>query len=123
MSKNKKIGITIQEFDFLRAYIDIASPSFGNAFQSAIKAGYSPSYCRVIRRHYQPWRLRWLKHAIKNEDLVRVIETIRGIDLGPPIPSERKMKQIMRQHEREVCDGMTAKEVFAALDALIGKSI
>ncbi len=122
MSKYQKINITLQEFDFLRAYIDIASPSFGNAYQSALKAGYTRYYARVIRRHYQPWRMKLLKKALKDDDLVRMVEATRNLDFGTPIPDERKLKQIIRERERELI-GMSAKEVINALDDLLGKSM
>jgi len=122
MSKNAKNSITLQEFDFLRAYIDIASPTFGNAYQSALKAGYRKNYARVIRRHYQPWRMKLLKNALKNDDLVQMIEATRNLDFGTPIPNERKLKQIIRARERELI-GMSAKEVINALDELLGPNI
>ena len=122
MSKNKKFSITLQEFDFLRAYIDIESPSFGNAYQSALKAGYTNNYARVIRRHYQPWRMKLLKMALKDVDLVEMIEATRNLDFGTPAPNERKIKQIIQQREHELI-GMSAKEVISALDELLGKNI
>lgn len=122
MSKNAKISITLQEFDFLRAYTDLESPTFGNAYQSALKAGYSKSYCRVIRRNYPLWRMKWLKMALKDDGLVKTIEATRNLDFGTPVPNERKMKQIIRRHERELI-GMSAKEVISALDELLGKSV
>ena len=122
MSKYQKINITLQEFDFLRAYIDIASPTFGNAYQSALKAGYTRYYARVIRRHYQPWRMKLLKKALKDDDLVRMVEATRNLDFGTPIPNEHKLKQIIRERERELI-GMSAKEVTDALDELLGKSM
>lgn len=119
MSKPKKISITLQEFDFLQAYIDISSPTFGNAYQSALKAGYTRYYARVIRRHYQPWRMKLLKMALKDDDLVRMVEATRNLDFGAPILDERKLKQIIRERERELI-GMSAKEVISALDELLG---
>src|SRR3989344_6086954 len=115
MSKNKKINITLQEFDFLRAYIDIESSSFGNAYQSALKAGYSINYCRVIKRHYPKWRMKWLKMALKNDGLVRMIEAMRNLDFGEPIADMKKIKSIIRKRERELI-GMTAKEGMSGLD-------
>ncbi len=122
MTKHKKFSITLQEFDFLRAYIDIASPTFGNAYQSALKVGYTRYYARVIRRHYKAWRMKLLKKALKDDDLVDMIEATRNIDFGTPIPEEHKLKQIIRERERELV-GMSAKEVISALDELLGKSI
>jgi len=118
MSENAKISITLQEFDFLRGYLDFESPCFGNAYQSALKAGYSKSYCRVIRRHYPVWRMKWLKIALKDEGLVRMIEATRNLDLGTPIVSEEKLKRIIHKRERELY-GMSAKEVISALENLL----
>ena|SRR3989344_8042551 len=120
MSKNAKISITLQEFDFLRAYIDIESPTFGNAYQSALKAGYAKSYARVIRRHYTQMRMKWLKMALKDDGLVRMIEATRHLDFGAPVINEEKLKRIVRKRERELI-GMSAKELIRALDELLGK--
>lgn len=122
MNKNAKISITLQEFDFLRAYIDIASPTFGNAYKSALKAGYTNTYARVIKRHYSPWRMKLLKNTLKDDDLVQMIEATRNLDFGTPIPNERKMKEIIRKRERELI-GMNAEEVISALDELLDPSV
>lgn len=122
MSKNKKISITLQEFDFLRGYIDIGSPSFGNASKSARKAGYSRSYCRVVKRNYPIWRMKWLKMALKDDGLVRMIEATRNLDFGEPIADMKKIKSIIYKREHELI-GMSAKEVISALDHLLGKNI
>lgn len=120
--RSKKFSITLQEFNFLRAYIDIASPTFGNAYKSALKADYSKYYSRVIRRHYQPWRMKLLKKALEDDDLVKMVEATRNLDLGAPIASQRELNQIIREREHELI-GMSSKEVISALDELLGKSI
>ena len=122
MHKAPKNTITLQEFDFLRVYIDIASPTFANAFQSCLKASYAESYCRVIRRNYPNHRLIMLKDMLKDEGLVRMIEATRNLDFGTPIANEGKLKRIIRKRERELI-GMSANEVISALDELLGKSI
>lgn len=122
MSKDNKISITLQEFDFLRAYIDIESTTFGNAYQSALKAGYTNAYARVIKRHYSPWRMKLLKMSLKDDDLVKMVEATRNLDFGTPIPSKRKMKQIIHKREHQLI-GMSSKEVISALDELIGPAI
>ncbi len=118
MKMAKYKGITLQEFDFLRSFADLESPLFGNAYQSAIKAGYSESYARVIRRHYSTWRRKLLKNASKNEGLMRIIEATRDIDLGAPIIDEQKLKRIIRKNDKEL-HGMTANEVISELDNLL----
>lgn len=122
MKNSNQITITLQEFEFLRAYIDIASPTFGNAYQSALKAGYTKTYARVIRRHYSAWRMKLLKMALKNTDLVGMIEATRNIDFGATMPNKRKVKQIIQKRERELI-GMSAQEVMSALDTLLGHTI
>ena len=122
MTNYRKVSITLKEFDFMRAYTDIASPTFGNAYQSALKVGYRSNYGRVIRRNYPPLRMILLKKILKDENLARMIEATRNLDFGTPIPNERKVKQIIRAREHELI-GMTSKEVISALDKLLGKSV
>lgn len=122
MKNNGQITITLQEFNFLRAYIDISSDSFGNAFQSALKAGYTKTYARVVKRHYSPWRMKLLKMALKDTDLVEMIEATRNIDFGSTMPNKRKMQQIIQKREHELL-GMSAKQVMDALDTLLGQNI
>ena len=121
--KNSTVKISLQEFDFLRAYIDVESPTFANAYQSALKAGYSKFYARVIRRHYPILRMKWLKNALKDEGLMRMIEATRHLDFGTPIPSVDRMKRIISKRERELTGGMSAKEITRALDELFGESM
>ena len=66
--------------------------------------------------------MKLLKMALKDDDLVKMVEATRNLNFGTPIASERKMKQIIRGSERELI-GMSAKEVISALDELLGKSI
>ena len=122
MSKNKKFNITLQEFDFLRAYIDIGSPTFANAYRSCMQAGYSKSYCRIIRRNYPILRLKTLKTVLKDDGLVRMIEATRNLDFGEPIADMKKIKKIIRKREKALI-GMTAEEVTRGLDELLGKRI
>lgn len=122
MNKIIKNKITLKEFGFLRSYIDIASPTFGNAYKSALKAGYSMPYCRVIRRQYPAWRMRWLKRALGDDGLVRMIEATRHLSLGIPMANTATIKRIVRSGERKLI-GMSAQEVISALEKLLGKSI
>ena len=120
--KKARATITLKEFEFLRAWIDIGSPTFSNAYQSCLLAGYSKNYCRVIRRNYPIKRLKTLKNALKDEGLVRVIEATRNLDFGSPIKTDEEIRQIIRKHERDLI-GMSAKEVMRALDQLLGNCL
>lgn len=121
--KKSLVKISLQEFDFLRAYIDLESPTFANAYQSALKAGYSKAYARVIRRHYPVFRLKWLKNVLKDEGMMRMIEATRHLDFGTPIPSLDRIKRVISKRERELTGGMSAKEIMRALDELFGEGI
>lgn len=57
------IIVDLQAFAFVRAYTNLDSDSFVNMYQSAIHAGYSHNYPRVIG-HYFPKRR--IKKLIKN---------------------------------------------------------
>lgn len=120
--KKVALNITLREFDFLRHYADLESESFGNAYQSALKAGYSESYARVIAKNYPLLRRRWLKTVLKDEGLMRVIEATRHIDFESPVESEAKVRRIIKKNEEEL-DGMSAEEVISALDALTKRDI
>ena len=111
-------GIGSKEFDFMRSYADLESPLFGNAYRSALKAGYSESYARVIRRHYGLWRRKWLNTALKNKGLMMVIEATRPLPFNKPTMNEKKMKRLIRKREREVY-GMSAEELIKELDNLL----
>ena len=120
--KKAKINITLQEFEFLRAYIDIESLTFGNAYKSALKAGYTNTYARVIKRHYQPWRMKLLKNALKDDDFVKMVEATRNLELRFPALTGRELRRIIRSSEQDLI-GMKAEEVINALDELLGTSI
>lgn len=44
-----------QQQEFLKRYIDPKSETFGNALQSALKAGYSQEYSEVITSQMPDW--------------------------------------------------------------------
>jgi phage terminase small subunit len=121
MRKNATISISTKELDFLRHYADLESETFGNAYRSALKAGYSASYARVIRRHYHPWRMKWLKKALKDKQFIKIVDAARNIkDDGVNYISEEKLRKISSKRARESY-GMTAAEVIRALDELLGQ--
>lgn len=121
MRKNATISVSTLELYFLRHYADLESETFGNAYQSAIKAGYSKSYARVIRRHYHRWRMIWLKRALKDKKLIAMVDSIRNVkDDSVPYISEEKLRKLQSKGARELI-GMTPKELFRALDELFGQ--
>lgn len=47
--------LTPQQFEFLRLYNDPKEETFGNAYQSAIKAGYTTEYAKTIISRGSEW--------------------------------------------------------------------
>ena len=48
----KQYIISSQQVRLIQNYTDLSSQTFGNAYQSAIRAGYSPSYARNVTSRY-----------------------------------------------------------------------
>ena len=44
----KYVKLNKQKRDFINAWLDPTSPTYGNAYQSALASGYSESYARTI---------------------------------------------------------------------------
>ena len=65
------IEYTPQQQAFLKAYLDPQSPTWSNAYQSAIKAGYSDEYAQNITGQMPDW----LSEAISENKLVTVALT------------------------------------------------
>lgn len=66
----KKDVLDPRKADFLTGYIDPKSPTYCNAFQSAIAAGYSKEYAQNIT-HLMP---DWLSERIGQERRIRLAE-------------------------------------------------
>lgn len=78
--KNKERILTPQQEEFLALYTDPRSPLFGNALQSALKAGYSQEYSENITHRMPDWLaenvgdMKRLRKAEKNLDEVQGLQ-------------------------------------------------
>ena len=63
MTYYRKTIMTTQLYYYLKYYCDLDSETFGNAYRSALRAGYAPSTARVITTRYPRRQLKWLKHT------------------------------------------------------------
>jgi hypothetical protein len=57
-----------RQVDFLKAYLDRQSDTFANAYQSAIKVGYSEEYAKTIVSR----DLEWVSDAVRDEELIQI---------------------------------------------------
>lgn len=91
-SIHEPITISLYENDFVKAYTDINSPTFGNAYQSAVQAGYAPSYARVILHYFPKWRLKQAQEKLSDPFTQSLIKGMRDID-NEYTPSQREEKR------------------------------
>jgi len=70
----ESIAISLQEYNFVQAYCRMDSVTFGNARQSALQAGYSPSYACVILRYFPRWRLKQIQQFGEDEQVQVALE-------------------------------------------------
>ncbi len=64
---------------FLKAYLDPSSETFANAYQSAIKSGYSVEYAKTILSQ----DLDWLSENLRDEQMVKL--AVRNLKEGMEI--------------------------------------
>ena len=109
------ITIDLQAFAFVQALTDIDSPSFGNYYRSGIKAGYAPSYCRVIGQHFPKYRIKQVIKTMKNPLAQSLAQRMRDEpDDAYCQPSQRELKRLRTEGNRRF------KEVKREWDLLYG---
>lgn len=93
--KKRKLILTPQQEAFLSVYTDPKSETFGNAYQSALKAGYSDEYAQNMTGQLPAWLsenisdMKRLRKAEENLDMAMEIKTELG-DTG--FHSEKLLK-------------------------------
>lgn len=97
---------TPQQEKFLILFLDPSSPTFGNAYQSAMEAGFSQEYAKIITAPSVN-RL-WIKEAHEMLDLVKI---------GPEHIAA-KLSQFALNDDNKTADQIHALEVLARLQGL-----
>jgi hypothetical protein len=62
-----KESLDPRQLAFIDAYCDPDSPTYGNAYQSALKAKYSKEYAKVINNR----TTKWMSEKVKDDLLVK----------------------------------------------------
>lgn len=78
---------TTQQAEFLKYYLDPNSETFNNAYQSAIKVGYSEDYAAVITGRDLKW-LSEMSEKVSDSGMLRKAE--KNLDKALDIPIEDK---------------------------------
>lgn len=111
---HEPITISLQEYDFFQRYTSIESDTFGNAYKSAIKAGYSHYYARVITHYIPLQRLRELKRLYDDPHTQSLLQLTREQENDLPSLSYSKWKRLTAVSRQE------AKAVMIELDNMLG---
>lgn len=91
---------TPQQLLFMEAWLTPTSPTFGNAYQSAIKAGYSDIYARQITA--DATNNKWLREFTNKTNLTEdhILEGIQDIYSNPEVynnarsPADTRLKAL-----------------------------
>lgn len=97
---------TPQQEKYLLLYLDPSSPTFGNSYQSAMEAGFSESYARVLAAPSQ--RKQWVAEA---KDYLSLVQ------LGPEHIAQ-KLQQAALDPTNKTADQLRALELLAKLQGL-----
>lgn len=102
----QKAILNPQQSRFLAAYLNPASPTHGNAFKSALEAGYTEAYAKNITHEMPEWLLentgsdrssRMLAKAEKNlEELLDWNTSVPAIGAFGPIKDKETGEQIYK---------------------------
>lgn len=114
--KGKKYGLRVQQDNhpnqwtgtpqqekFLILYLDPASPTFGNSYTSAMEAGFSESYARII--------------AAPSVNRAWIVEARNLVDLGPQHIAQG-LTRIATSNYEKASDKLRAYELLAKLQGL-----
>jgi phage terminase small subunit len=111
---HEPITISLYENDFVKAYTDIDSPTFGNAYQSAVQAGYAPSYARVILHYFPKWRLKQAQQKLSDpltQSFVKELRYSEPRDIPAPKRVEKRMKAEANRKFGELMTEMRLLEI------------
>lgn len=80
-----EIILTPQQEEFLSFYTDPQSETFGNAYQSALRAKYSKDYAENIMHHYPNWLAENVGDSEMLDKAVRNLRETLDIDIIDPV--------------------------------------
>ncbi len=102
---------------FLKAYLDPKSPTWGNALQSALKAGYSQEYSENITNVMPTW----LSEAIGKSKIVEKAEKNLESALDGLLDDPEKGGKQIQWKATEMALRTLKKEEYSERQELVGK--
>lgn len=111
------MDLTPQQQLFLKSYIDPKSTTWGNAMQSAIKAGYTDEYAKVMISR----DLDWLSENVKKNNLVIKAEKNLETALEGGLDDPEKGKKDIQWKATELTLRTLRKEDYTERTEVTGK--
>jgi phage terminase small subunit len=107
MIKTKQITtvLTPRQSSFMELYTDRSSTSFGNAYQSAIAAGYSDQFARNITHLKPEWlsdNIGQMVRIIEPDDIMKKLTVIINSDTEPTIVRLKAIEMTMKAYSMMV---------------------
>lgn len=109
--------LTPQQQAFLKGYLDPKSPTWGNALQSALKAGYSQEYSENITNQMPDW----LAENLGRTKLVQKAEKNLELALEGTLDDPEKGKKEIQWKATDFTLSRLKKEVYSERTEVTGK--
>jgi len=102
MKSNTKVTtLTPRQSAYMKAYVDPASPSFGNSYQSAIAAGYTDQIARNLTHLKPEWlseNIGQIASIVEPDDIMRELSVIINDTTEPTIVRLKDMEMTMKAY-------------------------
>lgn len=121
-NKTRNMELNPQQQTFLKLYIDPKSPTWGNALQSGLKAGYDDDYARNILNQMPEW----LKSNLDKTRLIQKAEKNLEMSLDGLLDDPEKGGKVLQQRSTEFVLSRLAKETYSErkeIGGIDGKSL
>lgn len=111
------MDLTPQQQTFLKYYLDPKSETWGNAFQSAVKSGYSEEYAKNITGQMPDW----LSENIRKTNLVQKAERNLDMALDGLLDDPEKGSKTIQHKASEFVLERLKKQEYSTRQELTGK--
>lgn len=111
------MDLTPQQEAFLKEYTNPKSPLFGNALQSALKAGYSQEYAESITAQMP----KWLSDNLGKAKLVIKAERNLDLALDGLLDDPEKGAKVIQHKASEFVLKTLKKDIYSERTELTGK--
>lgn len=119
------MDLTPQRQEFLKLYLDPKSPSFSNALQSGLKAGFSQEYSESITYQMPDWLAEALGNSRNSKRLEKSISNLEEIqELSIKNEEGKIIPEILKERTKVdmfITERLGKEEGFSTRTELTGK--